>query len=444
MNRRAFLTGALFLPALVSAQRRGGPRLVRIGTGWARNQINAVIFRRHALTSHGGSQYASFYDAAGRVVLAKRSLESTRWTLQPTSLTGDLRDAHNAICIAVDGHGFLHVAWNHHTSPLQYCRGLKPGSLELSQPMPMTGDRESRVTYPEFQSLPGGDLLFLYRDGVAGDGRLVINRYAIAERKWTRVQDGLLSGEGRRSAYWQATVDSGGAIHLSWVWRETADVRTNHDLAYAVSRDGGRSWTTSSGEACRLPITAESADYAARIPEGSDLINQTSMCVDHHRRPLIASYWRPSSGSAPQCHVVRHDGRSWKTLQVTQRTTRFSLGGFGTQRIPLSRPMILSATAGDRTRLFLIYRDEERGSRVTLAQTGDLESNRWSFQDLTEGSVDYWEPSCDLARWQGSQQLHLFLQRVGQGAHESLDVLPPQPIYVLEFDPFATGVARPG
>jgi len=194
MNRRAFLTSALFLPALVSAQNRGGPRLVRIGTGWARNQINAVIFRRHALASHGDTQFASFYDAGGRVVLAKRALNSTWWTIQPTALTGDLRDAHNAICIAVDGRGFLHVAWNHHTSPLQYCRGLKAGALELSEPMPMTGEHESRVTYPEFLSLPGGDLLFLYRDGVSGDGRLMMNRFAVATRKWTRVQDGLLSG----------------------------------------------------------------------------------------------------------------------------------------------------------------------------------------------------------------------------------------------------------
>jgi len=196
---------------------------------------------------------------------------------------------------------------------------------------------------------------------------------------------------------------------------------------------------TSAGEPYRLPITAGSAEYAARIPQGSDLINQTSMCVDHRGRPIIASYWRPSSASAPEYHVVRHNGRSWQTAQVTRRTMSFSLGGLGTQRIPISRPLILSATARDRTRLLLIYRDEERGSRVTLARTDDMESNRWSFRDLTDGPVDHWEPSCDLARWQASQQLHLFVQRVGQGAHESLEDLPSQPIYVLEVDPSVAG-----
>ena len=196
---------------------------------------------------------------------------------------------------------------------------------------------------------------------------------------------------------------------------------------------------TSAGVRYRLPITAESAEYAARIPEGSDLINQTSMCVDHRRRPIIASYWRPASAAAPQYHVIRYDGRSWQTVQVTRRTMPFSLGGLGTQRIPISRPLILSASADDRTRLLLIYRDEERGSRVTLARTDDVESNRWSFQDLTKAPVDHWEPSCDLAHWHDAQQLHLFLQRVGQGAHESLEDRSPQPIYVLEFDASAAG-----
>jgi hypothetical protein len=34
----------------------------------------------------------------------------------------------------------------------------------------------NRVTYPEFHALPGGDLLFLYRDGGSGGGNLAMNR----------------------------------------------------------------------------------------------------------------------------------------------------------------------------------------------------------------------------------------------------------------------------
>ena len=48
--------------------------------------------------------------------------------------------------------------------------------------------------------------------------------------------------EGKRNAYWQACVGANGAIHLSWVWRESASVESNHDMAYACSKDGGKTW----------------------------------------------------------------------------------------------------------------------------------------------------------------------------------------------------------
>jgi hypothetical protein len=85
-----------------------------------------------------------------------------------------VRDAHNAIGIAVDGRGVLHVAWDHHNSPLRYARGIAPGSLELGETIPMTGRRETRVTCPEFYNLADGGLLFIYRDGASGSGNLLM------------------------------------------------------------------------------------------------------------------------------------------------------------------------------------------------------------------------------------------------------------------------------
>ena len=58
----------------------------------------------------------------------------------------------------------------------------------------------------------------------------------------------LLDGQGQRNAYWQVAIDPQGSVHLSWVWRETPDVATNHDLGYAKSTDGGLTWQTSTGE----------------------------------------------------------------------------------------------------------------------------------------------------------------------------------------------------
>ena len=35
----------------------------------------------------------------------------------------------------------------------------------------------------------------------------------------------LVSGEGKRNAYWQAVTDKKGTIHISWVWRESVAMR---------------------------------------------------------------------------------------------------------------------------------------------------------------------------------------------------------------------------
>jgi hypothetical protein len=100
-------------------------------------------------------------------VLGKRRSAATHWELRRTAWRGNVRDAHNAISIMVDGTGILHMAWDHHNSALRYARAAAPGSLELHE-APMVGRDEGSVSYPEFYRMPDGGLLFLYRDGGSG------------------------------------------------------------------------------------------------------------------------------------------------------------------------------------------------------------------------------------------------------------------------------------
>jgi hypothetical protein len=411
------------------------PKLVPIDKGWARNSVNAVVFRRNSVVTHGNTQFVAFYDEEGTVTLAKRRLGSSDWEIRRTRHKGDTRDAHNSISIMVDGDGYLHMAWDHHGDPLRYCRSVKPGSLTLTEKLSMTGYKETNVTYPEFYRLPGGDLLFLYRDGSSGRGDLIMNRYDLENQEWRTLQEKLVDGEGERNAYWQLAVTRAGAIHLSWVWRESGDVATNHDLCYAKSTDGGRTWLRSSGEIYRLPITMENAEQAWRIPEGSELINQTSMDTDNAGNPYIGSYWRPEGTDVPQYQLVHHDGKSWWNLVITSRRMPFSLSGGGTKRIPISRPQIFVGGTGEETRAHLIFRDSERGSRVSVASCQDLKARKWEIQDLTEFSVGMWEPSYDTELWDKSGVLHLFIQIVGQGDGEKLDDIPPQTVSILEWVP---------
>jgi hypothetical protein len=427
------LLGLVLLGNTTPAQNK--PVMVPVGEGWAANSVNAVVFRKNALTSLGDTQYIAYYDASQHVVLGKRRLGSRQWQLVTTPYTGNTRDAHNTISIMVDGKGYLHLSWDHHNNPLHYCRSVQPGSLEMTAPMPMTGKKENRVSYPEFYRLPGGDLLFFYRDGASGNGDLVMNRYSTATRQWTRLQNNLIDGEGQRNAYCQVAIDIRGTIHLSWVWRETPDVASNHDLCYARSADGGKTWQRSTGEIYRLPITAATAEYACRIPQHSELINQTSMSADEQGNPCIATYWKAAGSAVPQYFLVYQDKGQWQTQQVTRRHTPFSLSGAGTKKIPVSRPQVMLQTRGKHTAAFLVFRDEERGSRVSLAYSADMRSGNWNIQELTTGAYGQWEPSYDTNLWQSRNQLHLFVQQVAQGDGEKIEKQAPTTVNVLEWQP---------
>lgn len=416
----------------VSAEE--GVRLVRIGEGWARSSVNTAVFRQNSVTTHGDTQYAAYYDAKGHVVLAKRWLGSDQWDVRRTRYTGNVRDAHNAICIAVDGEGVLHVAWDHHGQPLNYARGVEADALELTKRLPMTGEMESEVTYPQFYNLPDGDLLFVYRHGGSGRGDVLLNRYDVDRGEWLAVQHPLIDGEGERNAYMNTVaIDARGGWHVSWTWRETPDVATNHDIAYAYSPDEGRTWRKSTGAEYTLPITAATAEIARAVPQSSELINQTTMTVDAAGRPMIATYWRPPSTDAPQFHLVWHDGAAWRSSQIGERRLAFRLSGGGTKRIPVSRPLVAS---GEHGTVYVIFRDEERGGGVSVAASTVPDRSEWRVFDIDSSFVGLWEPTYDPVLWRREQRLHLFHQRVGQGDAETLEDLEPQTVSILEWVPY--------
>lgn len=402
--------------------------LVEVGKGYSQTSVNTTVFRNNSLVTQGDEQYISYYDAEGFLVLGKRKLDSEQWTLHRTQYKGNVKDAHNIISMMLDGDGYIHVAFDHHGHKLNYCRSIAPYSLVLGEKIPMTGINEEDVTYPEFYTLAGGDLLFAYRSGASGRGNLVMNRYSVEDKKWTRVQDVLIDGENKRNAYWQLYVDEQGTIHLSWVWRETWLVETNHDLCYARSSDNGATWCKSNGEKYQLPIRLDNAEYACRIPQNSELINQTSMSADASGNPYIATYWRDVDCDVPQYRIVWNDGKKWQNRQVSERKTPFSLKGGGTKMIPVSRPRIV-VESGE---IYYVFRDEERGSRVSLAHTNDVANGKWVTTDLTDFPVDAWEPSHDTELWKQKRRLQLFVQHTKQGDGEQTVEFEAQPIYVLD------------
>jgi len=433
--KRYVLYGILMFCTLITHAQTNTIKISTIGNGWANNSVNAVIFRKNSLVTFKEIQYAAYYDNDQFMVLAKRKSGTDSWQTERTPYKADATDAHKDICIMVDGAGYLHVAWGHHNQPLNYAISTSPGSLSLLDKKSMTSIKERRVSYPEFYKMPQGDLLFVYRDGASGNGDMVLKRYIMAESKWVDVQDGLINGEGKRNAYWQMAIDIHGTIHLSWVWRESPDVASNHDMCYARSTDGGLTWEKSTGQKYTLPITSATAEYACTIPQKSELINQTSMFADDDGHPYIATYWREAGETVPQYHLIYNRAGKWETSNLGFRKTVFSLSGAGTKSIPISRPQIIAWHQNKNRAVAIIFRDAERGNKVSMAVNPDINKNKWQVSDLSALSVGEWEPTYDTELWKDRKILDLFVEKVVQIDGEGRANILPQPVQVFEWKP---------
>ena len=346
--------------------------------------------------------------------------------------------------IMTDGAGYLHACVAIHNGELFYYRNDRPGSLSLTRRHVIGSTHgsaahlENRVTYPEFYRLPSGDLLLVYRNGSSGNGDMVLNRYNTSTHTWTRVHDRLVFGNNEQSPYWQMYLDAKGTLHLSWVFRYTGDAATNHDMYYAYSTDEGVTWKMkSTGAAYMMPITPSNAEIVWNIPQNFNLINTTSMTADQEGNPYIATYY-----GSPQVNykVIFHDGTCWQERQVSDKKTTFTLGGSGTLMIPIARPRLVAQydERTGKTKAYYIFRDAERGSKVSMYSTDDISSNKaWKVRDLTDFSVYAWEPSHDTELWKNKGKLHIYVQYAdlisGRGG-DGLSNHEPMPVYCLEVD----------
>lgn len=110
MIKRLLLAALLAASLQAAAAAAAAPVISVVGDGWANNSVNAVVFRKNSLVTQGDTQYVAYYDAERYLVLGKRKLGSSQWTVQRTPWQGNAADAHNAISIMTDGAGYLHVS----------------------------------------------------------------------------------------------------------------------------------------------------------------------------------------------------------------------------------------------------------------------------------------------------------------------------------------------
>jgi hypothetical protein len=296
-----------------------------IADAWSGHPVN------FALVTRGDRQFAAFYDAERVLTIAARQLGSRQWTLARLATTLGW-DSHNHIAMAIDEADRIHVAANMHNVPLIYFRTTSPLDVtSFERVASMVGTNEQSCTYPEFFRGPDGSLVFAYRDGGSGNGNHIFNVYDAALGAWRRLLDTpLTDGQGQRNAYPVGPVQGpDGTFHLVWVWRDSPDASTNHDLCYARSRDLV-TWETATGAPLALPITLATGDIVDPVPSGGGMINNnTKIGFDTENRPVIV-YHKYDAAGMTQLYNARFEDDRWVSHQTSAWDYRWSFGGNGT------------------------------------------------------------------------------------------------------------------
>jgi hypothetical protein len=444
------------------------------------SSINSAAFVRSALITHGNTQIVTWYgrhatDPAARfnntIWIGRRTLGSARWEIfrHPSFTANNINDGHDVISSGIDGDGFLHLSWGMHGDAFHYARSLAPvtgtEAIVLGPDQTMTG-RENSVTYPQFLTLPAGDLLYLFREGSSGNGDTYLNRYRTAPQAWENVhlagtsQRPFLKGTGWNPNYnaYPTQPQLGGPdsddLFLTWCWRYNSDspagesgYQTNNHYAFARSPDAGLSWQRSNGTPYTLPISrdgesgdpATAAEHIVQIPEGYSLINQTGMALDSRDHPVIASYWAPGTPNGNfrrQYQVVfRHDDGSWQTRQISHRVSDAIDDKVPESRLgDMRRPLVV---VDGEDRIIVVFRHDEdaRGFTVvhSLTRAADPGRTVWMQFHLSTENLGSTEPVIDHALWQRERRLHL-LHQVAAGMDVPTPPNSASPVAVLEWD----------
>ncbi|NKB70038.1 MAG: hypothetical protein GKR89_23445 [Candidatus Latescibacteria bacterium] len=309
---------------------------IPITTVWSGHPV------RFDLLTHKRHQFIAFYDAQRKMTVGQRILGETEFSLHRLTgkwleargrLTTDIAwDSHNSVTMAIDRDDQIHLCGNMHVDPLIYFRTTRPLDISsLERVDYMVGENEDRCTYPVFMRGPNGELIFRFRDGSSGNGVDYYNQYDEADGTWRRLVDvPILDGMDAMNAYARMPeLGPDNQYHMVWMWRDTPDCATNHDISYARSRDLVR-WEAGNGHPLPLPITVQAtASIVDPVAVGGGLINMCqSLGFDAAQRPIV-SYHKHDDNGHTQAYAARLEKGRWVIYKLSNWDYRWEFGGGG-------------------------------------------------------------------------------------------------------------------
>lgn len=323
-----------------------------------------------ALLTHAPYQFVAFYDDKRQLTVAQRKLNERQWSFHKLPVVTGW-DSHNYIALTLDDNGYLHLSGDMHAVPLKYFRTSKPFDASTFERLgKMVGTEERHVTYPIFLRGAKNELIYMYRDGGSGNGNQIFNAYDLKTKTWKRLLDKpLTDGEGERNAYFEGPKKGlDGYFHVAWVWRETPDASTNHDLSYARSKDLIH-WENGAGKPLLLPIKLNDGATVDPVPQQGGMLNgNTKVGFDDKGRVTI-SYHKNDAAGNTQPWTARLENGAWKLYQTTDWPYHWDFSGGGTLNVEIGLGPVNKEADGSLTQS---YRHSKFGSGTWLLDPNTL------------------------------------------------------------------------
>ena len=316
---------------------------IKIDSVWAGHPVGFCLY------TNANRQYIAYYNANRSMVVGQRNLDEENFQLhvmpptyrETSNGTSTVLgwDSHNFVTMGIDKEGFIHLSGNVHVHPLTYFRSTAPNDIStLEQVFEMVGTEEQRTTYPHFMLTKEGELLYHYRDGGSGNGNEIYNIYSTETKQWSRMLDeALTDGQGLMNAYQtQPTIMADGWYHMYWVWRDTPDCSTNHDLSYMKSTDL-KSWFNAFDEPVNLPATFDQKHLIVDpIPVKGGIINLAAkLCLDENNKPVFVYHKYDCEGNI-QLYIAHIKNGEWIYKQITDWDYRWEFSGNGSIDVEVS------------------------------------------------------------------------------------------------------------
>lgn len=287
---------------------------------------------RFSFIASGEWQFIGYYNKARNLTVASRKISERSWNYKilPSKVGWD---SHNSITMALDRNNCLHLSGNMHNDSLIYFKTEKPFDIStLTKIFPLVSVKdELSSTYPKFIKSAEGGLIYSYRKGGSGKGITISNIYNEETKSFERLSDKpLFDGLGEMSAYATGPrLGPDGLYHVAWLWRDTPDSETNHDLSYARSEDF-INWENVFGEKVSLPITPRTDLFTVDpVPVKGGAINGAfSLFFDPDQNPMLAYLKYDASGNS-QVFLTRADAGKWVHQQLSDWDYRWDFSGPG-------------------------------------------------------------------------------------------------------------------